>query len=346
MGRRPDSYILNKESDFARGYNAVCRDDVLVVDSYYFTYVFDGLADDARWYKLCSEYNAEENSYIRITIYSMPDEYIEVDDKSILIYNFANSSYSLEEKKAVLKPYKKKEEFLSENMLITDIRGRYVLLLLESITGKSFYVKQLQIYFGGLSFIKYLPEVYQGQENSFLERYLYIFQNIFENMERQIENSPQNYSAETESYEFLKWLSSWYGITHIEIWDEEKLRYILRNASRIYSMLGTRDIIEEILGLYLGEKPLIFEYFERDKYDPGQLNIKPERIFSGPYVFTVIIRERALTREEYRNLFLLAKGIKPAHMEMNVICMKKEKKEKLYVGDSLLMQENGTLVLS
>lgn len=346
MGRRPDSYIMNKESDFTRGYPALYRDEALVVDSFYFSQVFDGLLEDTRWYKLDTRYHADDNSYIRISIYSFSDEYIMVYDQKMLLGDFLHSeNYAPEEKKRVLYPYKRREEFLSKNLLISDIEDRYLLLLYESVTGKSFTIQQLQIFFGGESWIKNLPEVYQTTQNSFLERYLFIFQNLFEQMEKQIENSPTNYSADTAQYDFLKWLTSWYGMSHIELWEEKKLRYILRNASRIYARLGTREVIEEILELYLEEKPLIFEYFERDTYDESILGMEPENIFIDPYIFTVVVREKALTHEEYRNLFLLAKEIKPAHMEMNVICMQKEKKEKIFVGDSLLMNENATLVL-
>jgi phage tail-like protein len=170
-----------------------------------------------------------------------------------------------------------------------------------------------------------LPEIFQAEKNGFLERYLAIFQTIQEEFEEKIDGNLKNYGAAAADYDFLKWLCSWYCMTDVDLWTEDKLRYLLKNSYRIYQEIGTRKTMEEICTLYLGEKPEIIEYNQMDNPDFKDIHqLGKKNIFIHPNVFTIIV-ETPLTNIQQDAFHKIVAGCKPAHMEANIIFLQKNK---------------------
>ena len=60
--------------------------------------------------------------------------------------------------------------------------------------------------------LDYLPELYQNCENSFTERFLTIFTDIFSQFEREIDTSSKIYDPELCPDEFIEWLGNGYRL--------------------------------------------------------------------------------------------------------------------------------------
>lgn len=334
MRQRPEYYILNKAADFEKGCGCRYRDGAMILDQYYFSGVFDSLNSRTGWYKLVSDFVLPVNAYMKITFFNTDSKEIVSDGRVCYIEDVINSDMDYEQKCSVLYGIRKKTVPMEKEILLTEFKKRYLFFLLEgTVTDKQApKLYSMKLFYQPYMWTAQLPEMF-GTKNDFLERYLAIFQSLYEDMEERIENAPRNYSAECADYDFLKWLSGWYCLEHPEIWNEGQLRYLVGNAARIFNRIGTKQVIEEVCWLYLGEKPEIVEYYQSLDADYRCLEgLTRQQIFISPYVFTVIVHERILTSAEQKTLARILDSIRPAHMEANIIVKSKDSSEDSYVN--------------
>jgi phage tail-like protein len=108
--------------------------------------------------------------------------------------------------------------------------------------------------------LSYLPGIFsEGEEASFLGRYLLIFETIFDSVDLTIDQLPSYFAADAAPEEFLPWLASWVGLILDEGWPVERRRAVLANAMELHRWRGTVRGLSEHLLLYTGVKPEIVE---------------------------------------------------------------------------------------
>lgn len=353
MRKKFKYFNLNKQIDFEKGtcFGGVYFDKELRVSSdksgVYYSGILDSRKSEISWYKMIIDCDIPVNTFCRISVYSSDSRNISVNGEADDISNFLKCDIAENEKENVLRKYNLFESSMKKNILLTKVIGRYLWFKLElSASGDtSPAIKGIKIYFDYYSWINYLPEIYRTENTGFTERFLDIFQEIYEVMENKIEKTILNYTVENSDLEFLQWLADWYCIREKNLWNENQLCYILANAKRIYSLMGTKKIIEELCELYLGEKPLIIEYYMKDKTDL-QIGYKIEydRIFLNPYVFTVIVNESKIkNNSRYISLVKIIESCKPVHMEANIIVVEDEGINKSgYIGINSYITERSS----
>jgi phage tail-like protein len=327
MRKNTRHFILNKKEDFQDGYGAVYADGRMKILQSYVSGLFDSGEKNTRWYRIFTGFYLPENSNLDITVYCTDNEEILYGDRLWKLDELLAADMKNDEKLKALEPIKKKKMKLASDILITDLTGRYLIFKIDStMTGKQTpEINEMRIYFTPNMWTHELPEIFQAEKNGFLERYLAIFQTIQEEFEEKIDGNLKNYGAAAADYDFLKWLCSWYCMTDVDLWTEDKLRYLLKNSYRIYQEIGTRKTMEEICTLYLGEKPEIIEYNQMDNPDFKDIHqLGKKNIFIHPNVFTIIV-ETQLTNIQQDAFHKIVAGCKPAHMEANIIFLQKNK---------------------
>ena len=70
--------------------------------------------------------------------------------------------------------------------------------------------------------LDYLPELYQNCENSFTERFLTIFTDIYSQFEREIDASSKIYDPELCPDEFIEWLGKWISVENMQLFPDDK----------------------------------------------------------------------------------------------------------------------------
>jgi phage tail-like protein len=117
--------------------------------------------------------------------------------------------------------------------------------------------------------LQYLPGIFsEGEESSFIGRYLLIFETILDSVDITISQLPAYFAADTAPEEFLPWLASWLGIVIDEGWPVGRRRAVLANAMELHRWRGTIRGLSEHLLLYTGIKPEIIEGGSGFKLDP------------------------------------------------------------------------------
>lgn len=145
-------------------------------------------------------------------------------------------------------------------------------------------------------YMRYLPDIYQ--ENDFLQRFLHIFEDIWEPLEQRQDHIALYFDPHTCPVVFLPWLASWLDIPLNSHWPEARQRNLLAQAMDLYSWRGTSYGLARMIEICTGLTPQISE--------------KPNE----PFVFHIRITLPSATRSGDVDRALLEELIqthKPAH---------------------------------
>lgn len=106
-------------------------------------------------------------------------------------------------------------------------------------------------------YTRYLPDIYQ--ENDFLQRFLHIFEDIWEPLEQRQDHIEMYFDPRTCPAVFLPWLASWLGIPLNAHWPEARKRRLLSQAMELYSWRGTLYGLARMIEICTGLTPEITE---------------------------------------------------------------------------------------
>ena len=152
------------------------------------------------------------------------------------------------------------------------------------------------------SYIKYLPDIYWGNGNDFIIRFLALLESILEPIKWNVDNFDLYLDPRTAPMEFLSWLASWFDITFDESWAEGSRRTLLTEAHNIYRLRGTVWALSRLLEIYTGFKPEI---------DDQSRSLDP---------FTFLVRIPLPERQVNRSIIeRLIDANKPAHTSYQLL---------------------------
>ncbi len=106
-------------------------------------------------------------------------------------------------------------------------------------------------------YAQYLPDIYQ--ENDFLQRFLRIFEDIWEPLEQRQDHIEMYFDPRTCPVVFLPWLASWLDIPLNAHWSEARKRRVLAQAMELYSWRGTMYGLARMIEVCTGLRPQISE---------------------------------------------------------------------------------------
>lgn len=312
MKQKKNYFVLNKKSDFLRGSGEqiVFGEAGMMLEpgktrGVYHSRVFDSREKQTVWHR-------------------MTMDGIFFGESSVEVLVYAADSLQEEEDACLQAVFKKPED-----VLLHQVKGRYLWfkVILAGQKGREPEISRMQIYFPKDTWLKYLPEVYQNdvESASFLERYLAIFQSVYEDMTKRIEQTPALLNPETSQMEPLLWLAQWLSVENIGLWNEEQLKYLVINGVRLYQYRGTPGYLKELLQLYTGKEPFVIERHQIEPFFNGsEAGEELKRLYSSsPYEFTVLLDTETMdTNNQDVILNQLIDMAKPANMECRIVRLK------------------------
>jgi phage tail-like protein len=291
-------YVLNGER---KDITLLKQQDRFPAKGFYISKAFDSTILGCHWHKVVVEAAIPEKAQIRISYFISDAE----------IASPTDSDWST----PLLNP---------QDALILSANGQYLWLRIELLSDQRSapVVHSLQVYFQRTSYLRYLPAVYQEDEASraFLERFLSLFETLFYNVEVKIGQIARLFDPLATPEAFLPWLAQWLAASFDENWPAEKQRQFLRQAATLYKARGTRRGFEEMIALFTGEKPIIFEFFQLQCIQDPELRKVFEQVFgSDPFHFCVLLKPTQIrTEREYFAVKRIVESDKPAHTHAGV----------------------------
>ena len=201
--------------------------------------------------------------------------------------------------------------------------GRYLYLALELTAGgpESPEISAVSLRISGDHMVDYLPAIYRNQD--FTYRYLSIFNSMFQDMEREIDELPREFSPESASPEMLGFLAQWLCVhrTIDPAWLRNRLYEILAGYETMY----TPGSIRENAALLAGREPWLIEYFMVDFNDRECPNPALYRKLYGedPYRFFLLFPQDTFTSQNEIERFLDGmRELIPAGTELELVLLK------------------------
>ena len=343
-------FVFNKTSDFAVAHleNAVREEETLRIgDERYagafISRILDSREQDMDWHRLTFSRRQEHGAFCKVVIFASNSLELSVGGTRMQVEELiSDERMPFSEKLRYMEPFVAKTIEGAEDILLHEVCGRYLWFSIET-AGAAAYIDDMIVHFPRRSWLEHLPEVYRANDKGlFLERYLAVFQTLYEDLDAQIRNVPTMIDVDAAAKEVLEQLAGWLDITNSYIWPEDKLRRLLRNAVRLYMRRGTCEGILDLIRLYVGGEAYLAEYH---KLEPFLAEGGPEGGFSrlygnNPYILTVLIDKKYVpTQKEFKALSYVIDEVKPAQMELKLVVLE----PYMFLGSHVYLGINSAL---
>ncbi len=331
-------FLLNKASDFAEGFwqNLTWDQSGLHLTDpqngergVFFSPLLDCLEQETVWHRGLVKSQSLGDASILFCFYTSDSPYL-IDrlGKTWEISQYiVNQEVPVWEKELTFQPYLARKAQNPEDFLLHDLKGRYLWFEIQMFgQGRlSPTVSQIRLSFPKKSWVEYLPEIYQDPKYDFLDRYLGIFQSLYDDLDQNIRNMASYLEIDTADGDFLNWLSQWLGLEDGYLWEDEKLRYLLGHAMELYSIKGTVESLKRMVELTTGERPYVVEQYQIEPFrkDVAQMKLLKQLYGENQSVVTVCLPTQVSTSNRmYQTLIKLIETIKPAQIELNLVLLK------------------------
>lgn len=348
-------FVFNKKKDYETGYIEEVRitDQGLVLDEdagergIFISRLLDSGEEGNQWNRtvICSESYGDDS--IRFRFYCSDENQIVWEGSNCPWEEFIrNREIPLEKKQRAMEPYLVHEIQNPTDVMLYHARGRYLWMEIQLFCQAGFLpkIRHMKIYAGNRSFLSYLPMIYQtGGREDFLGRFLGMFEAVYQELDEKILDSARQLDPMAADPEFLYWLAKWVGISNAHLWQEERLRVLLKGIVRKNLIRGTREYMEHMIYTFTGERPFFLEYYEIEQYRGNERAYKSlkQTYAHGPYEVSVLVREQAVPslRKQYA-LKKMIEDMKPAHIRMHLIILR----PGIYLGENTYAGVNSVLV--
>lgn len=370
MASGTKSFKLNRCSDWEEnGFieNLVFDGDRIISETskaengVFISYAFDSMEHETVWHRLKLSADIPQNALMRVWVYSSDNLYMNLpysdekgETKLFLDSYFSDETIATSKKIEVFKYLGAEVHENPSDLLLFGYSGRYLWICIELINyGKeNIVLNEAKIEFPRVSFVDYLPQIYRGgvQKDTFLARYIGVFQSIYLDLQEKIDDAPLNFDPKMTDPQILEWLADWFSIEDDIIWGEERLRVILKNAVRLYKLKGTKRAVSEMVKIYAGVDPIIVEQFDvldNQFYENSKKHV--ENLYGKDgYIFSVIISSEYIkAADSYAELMKLINRFKPIDTECNLVILNDNiyLDHHCYLGVNSYVAQNQSLVL-
>ncbi len=363
-------FIFNRESDWKKGgisRNLNIKEDKLVFENktgdsaIYISKPFDSLQSGTVWHRLRLKIDLPNSASYTLKIYAddSPEIKLPRNEKTkdnVLDLNdyILDSTIDIGRKLDIFDAIGAKSYESPTDILLYGLKGRYLWICLEIVSYERVpvVIDSVKIEFPKITFMDYLPEIYRKNEteNSFLTRFLGIFQSIYVDLEDEIDFVALNFDPDRTTKDFLSWIASWLSVKDAAIWGEKRLRKLIKESVKIYKMKGTKRAISRIVEEYIGIEPIIVEQFdvkENMVYDK-QKDVIENLFGDNGYVFTVMVPGvHVKDNESYVELLKVINSVKPVDSICNLVVLNDQiyLDNHSYIGINSFITKNEDLTL-
>lgn len=150
-----------------------------------------------------------------------------------------------------------------KDALVKIPNGRYLTLKIDFHRGgaKTPVLRQVKVYYPRLSYLRYLPAIYQedAESKEFLERFLSIFESSLHDSDETISNLSMFFDPDSTPDNFVPWLANWLSLDLYELLGDRNRKFILE-ATKFYKQKGTVSGLSSLVTFLTGKKCCVKEY--------------------------------------------------------------------------------------
>lgn len=280
----------------------------------------DSATEDCPWGRLCFDGAFDSDTVYYIYVFAQNQKQFIHDGEIQEIDSFMkNTEISFAVKKEFMKLAGVQRFINKQDMLLYDIKGRYLWIAVELLGEGKGSLSKLRVQSPGDNFMQAFPEVYQNY-GDFFHRYISIFSTVYNEFQEQIDNRYQLLDLEQAPIELLNQYAEWLGlIVQGEFLSEDAMRTLIKDAYLLNKYKGTRKAIERICEIILGETPIIVEKNSLSGYVRNEDDRVMNRLY-GRSVHDVTLMVTGYVDEKKRaQLLYLLKQFKPVRTRLRIV---------------------------
>ena len=332
-------FLYNKAVDFKKGYMENCawcetgftvENPKIPGGGSFITRVMDSREKETVWHRLGADCEALGNASIQLSLYASESDRFFVDGKEENLQDYLrNPEISMEEKRKRLDFCLVKTILSPSDILLYDVKGRYLWAMIRMFSqgDERPVIHRLQFFFPKESWTQYLPNVYRTGlgENSFLDRYLAIFQSMYGDLEQSIRRADRLLDTEITDPRVLEWLAGWIYVDNVSLWPGDRLRRFLKEAVRLYAIRGTRKGLLDMVKLYTGCPAFLVEYMELEQVMTDVMQRERwERLYGTEKncCFLLVMETAVSEPGQKKAVEALVESIRPAHISIRLVVLK------------------------
>jgi phage tail-like protein len=290
------------------------------------------------WGNMQIDATIPENSVIRVYCYASDSKLVSLDEVPVDLDGYIMNHE--DEGKQLIKEHFRDISYLFHMAFsgaldgLVNQKGRYLWIKIELLVPNpsEFLLRNIRLVFPNEKLIQYLPQIYRDirEDNDFFVRFMDIFESVFFDIEREVEEIPKKLDYTVATGEMLRYLASWIcldtGGIPIRHLPDTEIRKRMFSAVSEYKEIGTRNGVLHYTERELGVKPIIVEYFMVKKMvkEGRDKEVYRELFGENPYCFFLLIPEEAFSDDRDLGSFIRAlRNNIPAQTEAKVVLLKK-----------------------
>lgn len=309
--------VFNKESDYMRGqmtnlsYNQTgltLHNVISGKPGVFLSRMLDAREKETVWHRLVMESEIGDNMAVFLHIFATDSR--KLADRIVSMKNESHHTVMEQlDQIASMNGIRKLSFRNPQDVLLHQLEGRFTWLgiIMWGNGSGSPRLHSIRMDFPRETWNSWLPELYQGKGQEFLERYLGIFQSLYLDMECGIRGNTRYLDLQAAEPEVLIWLAGWIRAEHVNLWTPERFRQYLSQGVGMYALRGTARGLVCLVELFTGETPYLMEAKKGEDPNQCRLMIKEE-----------VISDLGACRAVER---IIREG-KPADMEVTLIPLK------------------------
>ena len=287
-----------------------------------FLRAIDGGQQDAKWGRLSFDVECSEDRTFSVYVLALNHREQAVGeivtDLDVLL---TDPEIPLVSKKSILLDLGASRYIGRSDLLLYDLEGQYLYIAILFAGEGNLTISNLMVDSVGDNFMATYPEVFR-ERNSFFHRFISVFSSIYNDFDKNIDRLPQLLNPDLCPKELLIVYGSWVGID-LEggSLDEDVMRQFVKEAYTLNKLKGTKQVIERVLEIILGEPAIVIEHnLLRSWIKEDKVNVPEGFQTMGVYDVTVMVPGKLTEELRHRIVFMLNQ-FKPLRTRINIMQM-------------------------
>lgn len=325
-----DSYVIRGSYNeyFIFNDNGTSSLDETYNRGIFITNKLDSSKKGTKWGRIVIDIQMPEDCEFYVYVMVSEDCVFNFEDQLISYDKFFNDK-NIEKEKKIFVISSGKNTLQKKNLkdiLLLGLEGRYLWLGFEvKSSSQNIFLNNILVYFPGDSLIKYFPEIYRKNSDDFFERYLSIFSSMNKDYQREVDNACNLIDVDKTLNRALPMLAKWLGFDiKGNFLNYDQLRILIKNAKELNQYKGTVYVINKIIELFIGDKPIIVEQIKMKEFITSEnIRLYQDLYGNDPYEFLIILN-RELKEDIFYQLKSLINMFKPARSKVKIIFLNQQ----------------------
>lgn len=280
----------------------------------------DSAKDDTMWGRMRFQLQKEENQVCVIHAFATNNkEFLRKDVLTSTNDFLLDKDNAISNKRALFEASGEITFTNQEDVLLYDLKGRYLWIFIEVQGTGTGSLSHMQVILPGDNFMNTFPEVYREQ-GSFFHRYMSIFSSIYNDFQTDIDHVSDYLNIDLAPAELLPIFAGWLGVdVSGDFLEEKRLREFVKEIYQLNRIKGTRQVLERLTEIVLGEKATIVE---KNIVADNIHEIEDKKINTlygkTPYDVTMLVG-KYVDEKKKSQLFFLLKQFIPIRCRLHII---------------------------